>query len=267
MKIQYQNNGITVFESALYRTTSTVIELNNAIIIIDPNWLPIEIDFIVDFIDEHYPSHDQYLLFTHSDYDHIIGYGAFPNAVVVASQYFANNPKKEEIIQQILYFDHEYYIKRNYPISYPKVDIEITKDGQTVNIDGIELVFYDALGHVLDGLFIVIPDKKCWIAGDYLSNIEIPFIDHDYREYLITIEKASEILENHHELDLLIVGHGDVAKNRAEIERRIQLDTTYLNALGNREDFDFKNLIKQYSDNPNMLKAHEKNVGKLGKKR
>jgi hydroxyacylglutathione hydrolase len=267
MKIQYQNNGITVFESALYRTTSTVIELNHAIIIVDPNWLPVELDFISDFIDEHYPSHDQYLLFTHSDYDHIIGYGAFPNATVIASQYFANNPKKEEIIQQILDFDHEYYIKRNYPISYPKVDIEITKDGQTVNIDDIELVFYHALGHVSDGLFIVIPDKKCWIVGDYLSNIEIPFIDHDYREYLKTIGKASQILANRQALDLLIVGHGDVATNRTEIERRIQQDTKYLKALGNSEDFDFKNLIRQYSDNPNMLIAHEKNVGMVGKKR
>lgn len=267
MKIQYQNNGITVFESALYRTTSTVIELNNAIIIIDPNWLPTEIDFIVDFVNINYPFHRQYLLFTHSDYDHIIGYGAFPNATVIASQYFANNPKKEEIIQQILDFDYEYYIKRNYPISYPKVDIEIVEDGQTVNIDGIELVFYDALGHVSDGLFIVILDKKCWIAGDYLSNIEIPFVDHDYGEYLKTIQKASQILANRQALDLLIVGHGDVATNRTEIERRIQLDTTYLNALGNSKDFDFKNLIKQYSDNPNMVKAHEKNVGVVGKKR
>ena len=267
MKIQYQNNGLTVFESALYRTTSTVIELNNAIIIIDPNWLPIEIDFIVDFVNINYPLHRQYLLFTHSDYDHIIGFSAFPNASVIASQYFANNPKKEEIIQQILDFDNEYYIKRNYPISYPKVDIEITKDGQTVNIDGIELVFYDALGHVSDGLFIVIPDKKCWIAGDYLSNIEIPFIDHDYTEYVKTIQKAYQILANHQALDLLIVGHGDVATNRTEIERRIQLDTTYLNALGNSKDFDFKNLIKQYSDNPNMVKAHEKNVGVVGTKK
>ncbi|HMR86595.1 MAG TPA: MBL fold metallo-hydrolase [Saprospiraceae bacterium] len=260
MKIQYQDNGITVFESALYRTTSTVIELNNAVIIIDPNWLPFEIDFIVDFVYEHYPSHDQYLLFTHSDYDHIIGYGAFPDATVIASQYFAKNPKKEEISKQILDFDHEYYIKRNYPISYPKVDIEIINDGQTVNIGGMNLVFYHALGHVSDGLFIVIPDKKCWIAGDYLSNIEIPFIDHDYWEYLKTIQKASQLLTNHQALDLLIVGHGDVATNRTEIEHRIQLDAMYLNGLGNRSDFDFNDFIKQYSDNPNMGKAHEKNL-------
>ena len=45
------------------------------------------------------------------------------------------------------------------------------------------------------------------------------------------------------------------------------MDTKYLNALGNKEDFDFKNLIMQHSDNPNMLKAHEKNVGMVGKKR
>lgn len=260
MKIQYQNNDVIVFESALYRTTSSLIILNNAILIVDPNWLPEEISFISNFIKQNYFDHKQYLLFTHSDYDHIIGYGAFPEATVIASTFFSSNPKKDSIIKQIEDFDHEYYIKRDYPITYPNVDIEVVNDENVVNIEGTDLIFYHAHGHVRDGLFIIIPIKKCWIAGDYLSNIEIPFIDHDYEEYLKTMQKASQLWTNHQELDLLIVGHGDVATNRAEIEHRILLDTTYLNALGNSGDFDFKNLITQYSDNPNLIKAHKKNI-------
>lgn len=260
MKIQYQSNGITVFESALYRTTSTIVELNDSVIIVDPNWLPIEVDFILDFVNVHYPKHNQYLLFTHSDYDHIIGYGAFPGAKVIASLYFENNVNKEDIIQQIIDFDHTYYITRAYPISYPTVDIKIITDGDVLIIDGTELVFYHAPGHVSDGLFVVIPDKKCWIAGDYLSNIEIPFIDHDYGEYLKTLHKAGQIFENNKDVNILIVGHGDVSTDRSDIKDRILLDTQYLDALGNIDGTDFTKLIHQYTDNPDMVKAHEKNL-------
>jgi hydroxyacylglutathione hydrolase len=265
MKIQYQANGITVFESALYRTTSTIISFDKSILIIDPNWLPIEIDFIADYVKENYPTHRQNLLFTHSDYDHIIGYGAFPEAQVIASLYFENNDKKDEILQQIIDFDHTYYISRDYPISYPTVDTKIVTDGDVLTIDGIDLVFYHALGHVRDGLLVVIPDKKCWIVGDYLSNIEIPFIDHDYDAYLITINKAAQIFEKNKDVNILIVGHGDVATDRLEIKDRISLDTQYLNALGNLKGTDFTKLIHQYSDNPDMVKAHEKNVGMVSK--
>ncbi len=265
MKIQYHKNDIIVFESALYRTTSTLIVFQKSILIIDPNWLPIEIDFISKFIAYNYPNHKEYLLFTHSDYDHIIGYGAFPNATVIASKFFESNPSKYAIIKQIIDFDEEYYIRRDYPISYPNVDIEIVNDGDVINIDGCELVFYHAHGHVSDGLFIIIPDRKCWIAGDYLSNIEIPFIDNDYQKYLTTIQKAAQLFDQYKDVDLLIVGHGDLAIDRVDIESRISLDIKYLQSLTSSDDIDFSSLIKQYSDNPNMVKAHEKNIGESSK--
>jgi len=266
MKIQYQQNDIIVFESALYRTTSTIIVFQDSLLIVDPNWLPLEIDFISNFIKKKYPNHKKYLLFTHSDYDHILGYNAFPGATVIASHYFTNNPKKDEIIQQILDFDQEYYIERDYPISYPKVDIEIVNDGEILNIDGTDLLFYHAVGHVRDGLFIIIPDKKCWIAGDYLSNIEIPFIDYDYEKYVSTIHQASQLFDRNKDVNILIVGHGDVATDRLEIESRISLDTKYLQSLKSPDNFDFTLFIKQYGNNPNMVKAHEKNLIMVGAK-
>lgn len=266
MKIQYQQNDIIVFESALYRTTSTIIVFQDSLLIVDPNWLPLEIDFISNFIKKKYQNHKKYLLFTHSDYDHILGYNAFPGATVIASHYFANNPKKDEIIQQILDFDQEYYIERDYPISYPKVDIEIVNDGEMLNIDGTDLLFYHAVGHVRDGLFIIIPDKKCWIAGDYMSNIEIPFIDHDYEEYVSTIHKSGQLFDLYNNVHILIVGHGDIAMERRDIAERIGLGKKYLNAFASEERIDFTAFIKEYSDNPNMMKAHEKNLIMVGAK-
>lgn len=231
MKIQYQNHHITVFESALYRTTSTVIALGQAVLIVDPNWLPIEVEYIGQYIQAHYKTHQQYLLFTHSDYDHIIGYGKFPNAKVIASEKLATNPDKEKILQQIKDFDDQYYIKRNYPISYPPVDIMIKTNGQILSINGIDLLFYPAPGHVRDGIFTVIPSLECWVVGDYLSNIETPMVDDNLQDYILTLQRAKLIMQQYPTLDLAITGHGDIAKNRQEILERIAADQTYLDDI------------------------------------
>jgi len=266
MKIQFQNSFMTVFESSLYRTCSAVIDLKLSIIIVDPNWLPAEIQFIRDFIDKKYAGKPLYLLFTHSDYDHIIGWKAFPEATVIASEAFENNDNKQMIINQIKKFDDSYYIKRNYEILYPVCDIAIKSDTSILKIGSTELHFFHAPGHVSDGLFVIIPELKIWITGDYLSNIEIPMIDHDYDAYVDTIKKALEISQKF-EIDYLITGHGDMATVQEEISRRITNDTEYLQNLKEAKicsSAEFKSrLLIDYSSNNEVLKIHESNLTKI----
>jgi glyoxylase-like metal-dependent hydrolase (beta-lactamase superfamily II) len=231
MKIQFQNENITVFESALYRTTATVIALTEAVIIVDPNWLPIEVEFIAQFVHTNYKDHEQYLLFTHSDYDHIIGYGKFPNAKVIASEKLVTNPDKDAIIKQITDFDNEYYIKRNYLISYPTVDFTILYNGQILHINGVDFIFYHAPGHVRDGLFTLIPALDCWIVGDYLSNVENPMVDDNLEDYIQTLQQAENLVNQYPSIHLSITGHGDIAKSRTEILKRIATDLEYLHTL------------------------------------
>jgi hydroxyacylglutathione hydrolase len=266
MKIQYQNQQVIVFESQLYRTTSTLIDLGSALIIVDPNWLPIEVAFIKNRVDLYFPNHQQYLYFTHSDYDHIIGYQVFPDAKVIASEAFVQNPGKQEILQQITDFDHEYYINRPYPILYPKVDIIIEQDHQTLTIDNHSLIFYHATGHVSDGIFMIIPSLNLWIAGDYLSNIEMPFVDHDYNSYCNTLHLAERLIDQYPEVNILVPGHGDVATDRTEIANRIARDIKYLESLKNEDNQPNRfilDLIQSYSSNPNLIKAHQKNKDHL----
>ncbi len=263
MKIQYSDDHITVFESALYRTTSTLVAIHETLLIVDPNWLPEEIKCIKDYIERHYKSHKQYLLFTHSDYDHIIGYGVFPDAEVIASDAFAQNKDKDKILNQITIFDNTYYIERTYPIVYPEVHHLISHDETTLNIGVFEMVFYLAPGHCTDAMFIIIPTIGCWIAGDYLSNIEIPLIDHDFLSYQTTLNKAAQIFEKY-PVHKLITGHGDIALNRQEIQTRINNDIQYLNLsykCQNEEINDeIRNHILKYSRNPFMLQSHQQNV-------
>lgn len=263
MKIQYQSSNLTIFESALFRTTTTVFINEDLILIVDPNWLPQEIDEIKKFVDENKKDQALYLLFTHSDYDHIIGYKAFPEAKTIASKAFQDNPSKEESIRLIEKFDDEYYITRNYPIEYPKIDIAIENEGERLEIGKTSLTFYQAKGHNPDGIFTIIEPVGIWIAGDYLSNIEFPYIYHSSLEYLKTLSKVDFILKNH-DINLLITGHGDCTSDYKEIKKRELESRDYIESLRkciqSGKQFDFDELMNKYNFPIIMKKFHEENI-------
>lgn len=71
MKIQYKDQNLIIFESDLFRTTSSIIKGKDYILVVDPNWLPREVDLIKKKADKIGRGKEKYLLFTHSDYDHM----------------------------------------------------------------------------------------------------------------------------------------------------------------------------------------------------
>jgi len=266
--IQFKNAKITVFESALFRTTSTLIETPDLLLLVDPNWLPNEIENIQLAIQHKQSDKPFFLLFTHSDYDHIIGYNAFPTAQIVASQAFVDNKDKSKILQQIKDWDDENYIRRPYPIDYPQVDLIIREDGQQLTIGGTTLTFYLAPGHNIDSMFTIVEPLGVWIAGDYLSNIEFPYIYHSTSAYEHTMAKVDAILSNH-AIKMLVTGHGDIAYDKAEILKRKEDSLKYISdlrtALQNDIPFDFDRLMESYHFPKVMKRFHDGNV-KLMKK-
>lgn len=228
--IQYSNGQVTVFQSALFQTNSTVIQLDEGIIIIDPNWLPHEIDEIREHVNAVRGNRGCYLIFTHGDYDHIIGYKAFPDAKTIGSAGLKDHPNKEHKLKLIRDFDASYYITRDYPIEFPVLDIVIEEDGQQLAIGSTTLTFYRAPGHTADGLFTVIDSLGVFAAGDYLSDFELPFIYQSARDYEGTIRQAARILKEH-PVSLLIPGHGRHTLNRSEMGRRVEMAGSYLERL------------------------------------
>lgn len=266
MKIQFQNEQLCIFESALYRTNTSVLVFEKLILLVDPNWLPEEIKTIQKHVNKVQGDKDLWLLFTHSDYDHIIACGAFKADRIIASRNFKNQVNKESILNQIKTFDEQYYIQRDYPIYYPEVDYVVEKDEQILTINEIEFHFYLAPGHTNDGIFTLIQPFGILIAGDYLSNVEFPFIYDSSRSYLKTLEKASRLVGK---TKVLIVGHGDHTQSKIEMKQRIKASKKYIEALelevktGTKMNLDV--LLSQY-DFPNELrKSHEANLVQLRK--
>lgn len=267
--IQLRDQQITIFESHLYRTTTTVLLTDELILLVDPNWLPGEVNEIRNFVSKHKGRRKLYLLFTHSDYDHIIAYGAFPGATTIASQAFVAQPLAQKQIRQILDFDAQFYLNRDYPIVYPQISHAFHSDGQRLELEGgLQLYGYAAPGHTDDGLFTVVEPYGIFIAGDYLSNIEFPFIYHSLEAYEQTMAKAGAILEKH-EITLLIPGHGDCTSDRAEMRQRIEESNVYLQQLRRQvqsgEPFPTKSLWERYRFRKGMESYHRNNL-KLARK-
>jgi len=145
--IQYKNNQITVFQSVLYMTTSTVVATDDLVLVVDPTWLPQEVIAIRNYVESIRGNRPVYLLFTHSDFDHILGYKAIRDATTIASKEFTEHPDKENVLEQIRSFDDRYYLQRDYHLEYPTIDYIVHEDGQKLVVGKTELTFYKAPGH------------------------------------------------------------------------------------------------------------------------
>ncbi|MGO4696425.1 MBL fold metallo-hydrolase [Paenibacillus sp. 2TAB26] len=228
--IQYKNEQVTVFQSELYQTTATVIQTEEMVLIVDPNWLAGEVEAIKEYVNEIKGDRALYLLFTHGDFDHIIGYQAFPDATTIGSTGLQHHPQKEEKLEMIRDFDRKNYIARNYPIAFPSLDIIIKEDGQQLHVGDTTMTFYLAPGHTEDGLITIVEPLGIMIAGDYLSDFELPFIYQSAKAYNHTLEKAGCIFATH-SVRLLIPGHGKATADSSEMKRRLAMASDYLKRL------------------------------------
>jgi hydroxyacylglutathione hydrolase len=270
--ILWKDEHTTIFRSALYETTSSVVVTDDCVIVVDPNWLPHEIEEIKRYVDELKEDRVIYLLFTHSDYDHIIGYRAFPDALVIASGAFNRKSliDKEQIIEEIKTFDDNYYVSRNYEVVYPKVDHIIDGDGTSIQIGQTKLTFFQAQGHNDDGLFTIIEPIGVFFCGDYFSDIEFPYIYFSSHEYEKTILKLDDII-CHFDIKLLVTGHGNPTRDRTEMKKRQQDSLEYIVKMRQYVLTNNKEAIVQLINDckypRNMKKTHHNNTLLMEKER
>ncbi|WNS41942.1 MBL fold metallo-hydrolase [Paenibacillus sp. MMS20-IR301] len=255
---------VTLFQSDLYMTNSIVVETAECVLVTDPCWLPREVEEIRSYVQDILGGRRLLLLFTHSDFDHIIGYGAFKGAEVIASRAFMDKSEveREEILEQIRTFDDSYYLQRDYEITYPQVDHVVEQEGQSLSFGDLQLTGYAAPGHTNDGLFTVVEGAGLLIAGDYLSDVEFPYIYDSSLSYEATLGKLDLILSRH-PVTLLVPGHGEAADSRLEMERRKQESREYIHKLrtaaasGSQKAVDA--LIAGCAFPRNMSKFHKSN--------
>ena len=96
--------------------------------------------------------------------------------------------------------------KETYAIEFPQVDHIIKSDGQEIQLEDCTLSFFLAPGHNSDGIFTFIEPGGILIAGDYLSDVEFPYIYHSGDDYVKSLKKI-EFLLGEKKVKVLIPGH------------------------------------------------------------
>lgn len=224
--IQAKLQSFTIYESALMRTTSTLIDTPDAILLIDPTWLPEEIATIRRDIELRRDDRPLYVIFTHHHFDHIIGAYGFKDATTIASQAFADADSSDQL-DEIREFYEQHYIDR--PIQKPEIDI-VVQPNQTLLLGSLPVTFIPTPGHDATHLSVLIEPMHLLICGDYGSNIEPPFIEHDPTAYLETLQTLQTLIYEH-EVQWFVPGHGDLCDNRSQMIERLSAAEEYILAL------------------------------------
>ncbi|GBF75004.1 hypothetical protein PA598K_03379 [Paenibacillus sp. 598K] len=216
-----------LFTSRLYALNSCVVATEDLVLVVDPGYLPDEVAAIRNHVEAIRAGRPLYLLLTHSDSDHIAGYGAFADATVIASRAFAEHPDTTAAVEEVMAIDDDYYIDRPYPVIYPPIDLVIDQEGQRLTVGATTIRFYSGIGHNRDGLIAYIESERLLLTGDYLSDLEFPFVTASYSGYRQTLATLARLIAEEQGLTL-IPCHGAATDDPAELSRRLRLSHEYI---------------------------------------
>lgn len=230
--------GLFYFQSVLWQTNSLVLARRGQALVVDPGYFPREILAIQDFLADQ--RLEPTLLFSHGDFDHVVGHQAFRGAPRWGSvAMLARDAPAVE--RQVLEYDQRFYVDRPEPFSFPALDWAVpTADGAAgpgkapvrARLTDLDLLFYPAPGHTADGLLTVVPELGLLIAGDYLSGLEFPFVEFSLTAYRETLNLVRRLTDEFH-LTTLAPGHGPLAVTQDDLLVRVGQDEAYLEALAN----------------------------------
>ncbi|MCE5193825.1 MAG: MBL fold metallo-hydrolase [Candidatus Cryosericum sp.] len=194
--------------------------------LIDPALLPDEVEEIAAFCEQKHVQVDTVII-THHHWDHVLGAARFPGAHLLTHQAYLG--------QMALDLEHTWSaIRRFYASegvavsgSFSPPLPDLTFDRITgLMVGELRVQLFHTPGHARDHLSIYDAESAFLWAGDLLSDLEIPFISYRLDAFERTLAMFAAM-----DIRLLIPGHGNSTRDRAEIARRIADDRAYLSEL------------------------------------
>jgi glyoxylase-like metal-dependent hydrolase (beta-lactamase superfamily II) len=202
----------TVYEVEGGGGNSTVIVGNNGVIVVDAKTTPAAGTALVAEIAKITPKPITTVIETHSDGDHVNGLAGFPAGVKVIAH--ENNKKEQEAALAAG--------GRGAPPADRLPSQVITKEKETMTIDGVKFEFYHwGPAHTSGDLVVYLPDQKLVATGDIITtnrSIDNPFIHPEKNGSAIGwVANAKGMAKL--DADTYVTGHGDVLK-KADLQER-----------------------------------------------
>jgi len=168
------------------------------------------------------------LAFTHPHWDHVLALPWFPGATTFAHVGFFDELERDEAK---IATDAEKWIRESGetpPHRWRPFKPALTARGTVlVKLGPFDVVTYDTPGHSGSHLALWLPGHGTLVAGDLLSDIEIPWLDAPPWVYRSSL-KALHWLFEQEDVKLLVPGHGPLAHGRRDGYRRLLRDIDYL---------------------------------------
>jgi glyoxylase-like metal-dependent hydrolase (beta-lactamase superfamily II) len=223
------DEGVIVARSVKWQTTCTLLHHGEETFVVDSLIYPDELDALPGILGQAGWALSG-LLVTHGDWDHVLGRLVFPDASVGVAETTAARLRAEPGVaaRELRDADEDDYVQRPRPLSLGQVQA-LPVPGRVELGGDAELELIPAEGHTQDGMAIWAPFARVLCCGDYLSPVEIPWLqEHGDRDaYVATLRRLQPYVE---QADWVVPGHGSPidAQRALAILRE---DLAYLEAL------------------------------------
>lgn len=213
-------DGVLVATSSVMSTTSTVLAADGAALLIDPSWLPSELDALADALDARGLTVIGGFA-THAHHDHLLWHDRFGRAPRWASRRTADLARDERaaLLDQL---------GAEFPP--PLADLMGRVEGVDAGIPSTsvprgfapELVVHD--GHAPGHTAVWLPEQRVLVAGDMLSDHELPlpFWPDDLEAYVAALDLLAPYAA---QAAVVIPGHGT---SGSDALARLDADRRYL---------------------------------------
>jgi glyoxylase-like metal-dependent hydrolase (beta-lactamase superfamily II) len=225
-KLEEVADGVWVRQSEWVWTNSTVVRVDDGLVLVDPGITETELDALADDIDAlGLPVVAGFS--THPHWDHLLWHPRFGDAPRYATAAGAR---------------------------FAAETIELQREGATEDAEGVPLellalveplpadggplpgTLVEHSAHAVGHAAIVLADRGVLIAGDLLSDILIPILDSRQSDQVGAFETALDRLgEVADRVEVAIPGHGAVARG-PEVAERLAAERAYIDALRRRID-------------------------------
>ncbi|MBW9109018.1 MBL fold metallo-hydrolase [Microbacterium ureisolvens] len=213
-------DGVLVATSRVMSTTSTVLFRDGETLLVDPAWMPDELDALADELDAR-GLRVVGGFATHAHHDHLLWHPRFGDA-----------PRWASPATSALAHDEREALVAALGAGFPQALVELM--GRVEGTDAAlppasvprgfapELVVHD--GHAPGHTAVWLPEQRVLIAGDMLSDQELPlpFDPDDLPSYLAALDLLAPYAAH---AAVVIPGHGSPG---SDADRRLDADRRYL---------------------------------------
>jgi glyoxylase-like metal-dependent hydrolase (beta-lactamase superfamily II) len=215
-----------VVTSGFWQTNAIALRVGEEAMLIDSPYLPDELDALPSLLAGAGFEPDG-LVATHADFDHLLGRLAFPGMTLGLAESSVERLQRApgEAQRALRQYDDEFYVTRSAPLALGQVQA-LPVPGH-VELGDRELELHPAEGHTVDGMVVFDRAQGLLIVGDYLSDVEIPWIHGSLADYRATLARLTPLVE---EATTVVPGHG-APHDRETTLRLLEEDVDYLDAL------------------------------------